>query len=247
MGPKQQPRPSENKSMEELQFEMNEKLNSLMEEIKSLTVTIRTVKKDNELLHEKIRNQDEVIGQLKNELNEKELYSRSWSVRFLNVQLPPGQETDTRVVMDALYQQLIRPILEGALAKKEISAIPPCENLLETAHILPGKGSKKPVIARFYSRYWKGLIFKYRKEYAPRESPPSGGTRGAQARPARMKYPFFEHLTTTTFRQLKTIMDHQDVLSAWTVSGVIKFKLKNCDTIFKVGSIFDTVESLTSD
>jgi hypothetical protein len=235
--------------MEDLQHEMNEKLSKLMDEVKSLTSTIKTVKKENEDLKEMVLNQADEISQLKNELNEKELYSRSWSVRFLNVQLPPGQETDTRVVMDALYKQLIKPVLEGALAKKEITSIPPCDSLLETAHILPGKGPNKPVIARFFSRYWKGLIFKYRREHAPREAPAAAatpsGARGGQPKPARMKYPFFEHLTTATFRQLKAIQNHQEVQSAWTVSGVIKFKLKNSDSIYKVSSIFDTVENLT--
>jgi hypothetical protein len=237
--------------MEDLQHEMNEKLSKLMDEVKTLTSTIKAVKKENEDLKEMVLNQADEISQLKNELNERELYSRSWSVRFLNVQLPPGQETDTRVVMDALYEQLIKPVLEGALAKKEISSIPPCDSLLETAHILPGKGPNKPVIARFFSRYWKGLIFKYRREHAPREAPAAAaapsGARGGQPKPARMKFPFFEHLTNTTFRQLKSIQNHQDVLSAWTVSGVIKFKVKNSETIHKVSSIFDTVESLTSD
>jgi DNA repair exonuclease SbcCD ATPase subunit len=245
MGPKA--KPSENRSMEDLQSEMNEKLSAMMEKIESLTATIRTVKKDNEDLKQTVLNQADLISHLQNELNEKELYSRSWSVRFLNVQLPPGQETDTRVVMDALYRQVIRPILEGALAKQEITTIPSCDNLLETAHILPGKGPNKPVIARFYSRYWKGLIFKYRREYAPRESQAANNNRSSQARTARMKHPFFEHLTNTTFKQLKSIQNHQDVQSAWTVSGVIKFKLKNSDSVYKVSSIFDSVESLTSD
>jgi hypothetical protein len=232
---------------------MNEKLSALMQKMETLTTTIRGLKKENEELKDKLLNQAEEIAELRNELNERETYSRSWSVRFINIQLPTGQETNTRVVMDSHYTQLIRPILEGALAKKEISNIPSCENLLETAHILPGKGPNKPVIARFYSRYWKGLIFKYRREFAPRESTgaataaAAGGARGGQSRPARMKYPFFEHLTSTTFKQLKAIQSHEEVQSAWTVSGNIKFKLKSSDTIYKVSSIFDTVDSLTSD
>jgi hypothetical protein len=240
-------KPNDSKSMEDLQIEMNEKLSALVEEIQSLTATIKAVKRENEGLKVQLNNQADEIAHLKNELNERELYSRSWSVRFLNIQLPPGQETDTRVVMDALYRQIIKPILEGALAKKEITSIPSCESLLETAHILPGKGPNKPVIARFFSRYWKGLIFKYRRDHAPRENTTASGTRGGQAKPARMKHPFFEHLTSATFRQLKSIQSCQEVLSVWTVGGVIKFKLKDSDTIYKVSTIFDTVESLTSD
>jgi hypothetical protein len=234
--------------MEDLQQEMNEKLSALMEEMQTLTATIKSVKRENEALKVQLNNQADEIAHLKNELNDRELYSRSWSVRFLNVQLPQGQESNTRVVMDSLYRQLLKPILEGALSKKEITSIPTCENLLETAHILPGKGPNKPVIARFYSRFWKGLIFQYRREFAPRESNnATNGARGGQPKPARMKYPFYEHLTATTFKQLKNIQSCQQVQSVWTVGGVIKFKLNNSETVHKVSSIFDTVESIIGD
>jgi hypothetical protein len=34
------------------------------------------------------------------------------------------------------------------------------------------------------------------------------------------------------------------VASAWTVSGTVRFKLENNDRIFKVTSIYDTVDDL---
>jgi hypothetical protein len=40
------------------------------------------------------------------------------------------------------------------------------------------------------------------------------------------------------------IQQHERVVSAWTVSGVIKFKVKDSDTVFKVSSIYDTVEDV---
>jgi hypothetical protein len=43
-----------------------------------------------------------------------------------------------------------------------------------------------------------------------------------------------------------TIQQHEQVVSAWTVSGVVRFKVKDCDTVFKVSSIYDTVEDFTS-
>jgi hypothetical protein len=191
--------------MEELQREMNKKLNDLMDE--SMANTIRTVKKENEELQHRVTCQEEVIADLKNQLNDKELYARSWSVRFLNIKPPAGKETDNRSVMDALYNQLLHPILLGAQTKGDITTIPSCDTLLEIAHILPGKGPNKPVIARFHSRFWKGLIFKHRKEFAPREKQPAPTSTRSQARATttRMRYPFYEHLTSTTFRQLKEI------------------------------------------
>jgi hypothetical protein len=59
-----------------------------------------------------------------------------------------------------------------------------------------------------------------------------------------MRYPFYEDLTRATFKQLKTIQADERVTSAWTVSGTVRFKLENNDRIFKVTSIYDTVDDL---
>ena len=167
-------------------------------------------------------------------------------MRVLNIGLPQGQETNTRAAMEAVYTGLLLPILEGARACKEISTIPSCENLLETAHPLPGKGTNKPVIVRFFSRYWRSIIFKYRKNYAPREgaAPASNTRRGAERAGGRMIHPFFEDLTRETFRQLTNIKACEEVTSAWTVGGTIRFKIKDNESIFRVSSLYDTVENI---
>jgi hypothetical protein len=83
--------------------------------------------------------------------------------------------------MNAVYQELVAPILAGAVEAGEIASVPPCENLIEVAHILPGKGAKKPIIVRFFSRYWRSLLFRFRKDYAPREAAPAADRAGAAA------------------------------------------------------------------
>ena len=167
-------------------------------------------------------------------------------MRILNIPLPPGQESNTKVVMNSIYDKLLIPILEGAIVEGEIDSIPSREALLETAHILPGKGTNKPIVARFHSRYWRSLIFRYRKKYAPRESPDPSNTRGKEGKTGRMKFSFFEDLTRDTFKQLHAFKACQDVSSAWTISGAIRFTIKNNDNIFRVSSLLDTVQSLTT-
>jgi predicted nuclease with TOPRIM domain len=141
------------KSMEALQEEMNDKLTSLVEEIRKLSEDLRDVKSENKKLKETVNNQADEIAELRNEINERELHARSWSVRVNNISLPPGQETDNRKVMMAVYNELVSPILAGAKEKGEIADIPSCDNLIEIAHILPGKSARKPVIVRFFSHY----------------------------------------------------------------------------------------------
>jgi hypothetical protein len=148
---------------------MNEKLSSLMEEMQSLTETLKSVKFENEVLRNTTQSQANQIAELRNVINDRELHARSWSIRAINIPIPSGQESNNKVVMEKVYKELLVPILERARASGEVSAIPPCFSLIEPAHIRPGKGNKKPVIIRFFSRFWRSLLFKHRKEYAPRE------------------------------------------------------------------------------
>jgi hypothetical protein len=156
--------------------------------------------------------------------------------------------------MQTVYNSLLLPILEGAKRSKEINTIPMCEDLLKSAHILPGKGQNRPIIAQFFSRYWQSVIFRFRKEFAPSDDGPTAPTtrsgsgaannNSSSTRP-RMRYSIFEGLTGLNFKPLQAFKQHDDVTSAWTVNGIIRFRMKNSEQIFKVSSIYDTVETVT--
>ena len=231
--------------MEEIQEEMLAKLNFLTDKLVDMETAMKEAARDNKRLQTTVDNQACEIAYLKDCLNKREQYARSWSMLILNIPLPAGQKSNTKVVMDTIYDKLMIPILEGAIAEKEIDSIPSRESLLETAHILPGKGTNKPIIARFHSRYWRSLIFRYRKKYAPREDPDSSNTKRREERAGRMKFSFFEDLTRETFKQLQDVKASQDISSAWTISGAIRFTMQNNDNIFRVTSLLDTVQSLT--
>ena len=234
-------------TMEELQQVMSDKLSYLTEKIESMEATLLEVKLEKESLLNKVLEQANEIAELRNNLNEREQYARSWSMRCLNIPVPGDSESDTRMVMQMVYDSLLYPILEGARTKGVISEVPDCEALLETAHILPGKGQgAKPVIARFFSRYWRNLVFRHRKEFAPREqAPATSNTRSNTGKTtARMMYPFFEDLTRATFAKLKAFKMHEDVTSAWTVNGNIRFKVKDNETVFRVSNLAETVEDI---
>jgi hypothetical protein len=240
---------SRTKSIEDLLEENIHKLNVLTDKVSDLETALWASSAENDKLKTTITRQEDEIAYLKDALNSREQHARSWSVRLLNIQLPPGRESDNRTVMTTVYNSFLLPILEGAKQSKEVDFIPACDDLLETAHILPGKGPNKPIIARFFSRYWRSVVFRHRKEYAPREdgaSAPatrSGSGANSSSRP-RMKHSIFEDLTGLNFKQLQAIKQHEAVTSAWTVNGVIRFKIKDSEQIFKVSSLYDTVDTL---
>ena len=61
-----------------------------------------------------------------------------------------------------------------------------------------------------------------------------------------MRFPFFEDLTKATFTKLSSIKQQEGVLSAWTVNGSIRFKLKDNNTIFRVSKLQDSFEDIIS-
>jgi hypothetical protein len=229
----------QNRAMERQLEEMNRKLTTMVDEIRSLAESLKQAKQENVSMKETITQQADEIADLRNKINDRELHARSWSIRANNIPLREGQETNNKVVMNAVYSELVAPILAGAVAAGEIASVPPCESLIEIAHILPGRGAKKPIIVRFFSRYWRSLLFRFRKDFAPREAS------AVADRAGRMKFPFYEDLTRATFKQLKAIQADEKVTAAWTVSGIIRFKIENDEAVYKVTNIYDTVADLT--
>jgi hypothetical protein len=145
--------------------------------------------------------------------------------------------------MEALYNKALLPILQGAHRQGAIGTIPSCSQLLETAHILPGQsGRPKPIIARFYSRNLRSIIFKFKKDHAPRT--PSTTTQKSTHRLPRFSYPIYEDLTRDTFICLKALSADTRTSACWTVSGHIKYKLNNSNDIKKVSSIYSSVDSI---
>jgi len=151
-----------------------EALEALPAKIASLEKLLHEANAKTAALQAEILTKDRTIFDLRVKVNSLEQYNRKWSVRINNLTLPYGDETDTTLVMETVYNKALLPILEGALRSKHITKIPEVHELLETAHILPAKNDNrpKPIIARFYSRNLRALIFRLKREYAPTTTAP---------------------------------------------------------------------------
>jgi hypothetical protein len=202
-------------------------------------------KEANRQLQNALQEKDREITNIRERLNEQEQYTRSWSIRVLNMKLPQNDASDPLKVMQQVYDRLLLPILQGALTNKLLTTIPTAEQILETAHILPCKpGATPPIIARFYSRNIRAMIFRLKKDFAPRATEPSAGTRSKDLSSGKMQFLLFEDLTRPTFNKMRAISQHDSVENCWSVSGALRYKLKDDPTIYKVKSVFATVEQI---
>jgi hypothetical protein len=116
--------------------------------------------------------------------------------------------------------------------------------------VLPGKpGANKPIITRFYNRVMRTLCLRLKKDLATR-SPARRTTRtetregsGPEER-GRIIFPFYEDLTFPTFTKMRALNMDSRIQACWSVNGQLRYKLANSDTIHKVHSVLDTVDTI---
>ena len=83
-------------TMEEMQSEMNAKLTALIEKFELLEASLVAVTREKEALKVTVSEQANELAELRNSLNEREQYARSWSMRILNIPVHKDHESDTR-------------------------------------------------------------------------------------------------------------------------------------------------------
>ena len=160
------------------------------------------------------------------------------------MELPQGDKTETYEVMQTLFEKALLPIFEGAKSRGLLTRIPAFDDILETAHILPAKATDrpKPIIARFYSRNIRAMVFRLKKELAPTTNIT---TKNGERKKVHC-YPIFEDLTKTTFQLLQDLLKDTRTGPVWTIGGNIRYRLKDddTDTVRKVVSVFDSIEDI---
>jgi len=242
------------KSVEDMFAELtaqNALLAGVPASIARLENLVLDLKKENVSLRAELAERDKDISSLKNHVNTMDQYNRSWSVRIFNLPIPEADATNNFKVAAIVYERVLLPILTGAVAEGDIAVVPPCENLLERAHILPSRGDKPgSVICRFLNRDYRALFFKHKRKYQPRDAAqPTASRRTKTAAPpmlGRYLFPIYEDLTRPTMNKMRALAAHDSVISAWTSYGVIRYKRKDDSTVYSVANVYDTVEKILS-
>ncbi len=98
------------------------------------------------------------------------------------------------------------------------------------AHVPPSRAGHKPIIVRFFSRFYRTACLRCKKDFAPRK------TSGASGR-KDFCFPFFEDLTRENFTQLQLLKKNPRVSACWTVNGQIRYRLGDSVNVIKVNSL----------
>lgn len=252
MPPKKQTTDSEDSTLKDILTELAEikaklnriesletKLDNLQTQLAEISTENKQLKEENTKLRTSHQQQTATIDELRTSLDGVERHQRSWSIRVHNIPLDDAEERDPALTMRKVYDLLLHPILVGARERGALRAVPDCDQLLETAHVLPGRpGSAKPIIVRFAKRPLRAICFRYRKEFAPTTT-----SRGDPDR-ERQLYPFHDDLTRTAAHKMAEIQADPLVQACWSINGQLRFKLKDSDRVKRVKSVFDTLETI---
>jgi hypothetical protein len=228
----------------------NTTISELSKRLNAIESLLKTTQAENVTLKEELSGSYQEHMLLKAKLNHLEQHHRSWSIRAVGIPIPSADENDNSKVRDHLYEKLLKPILVGAVEQNLLPRVLIASEILERAHILPSKrDGPKPIIARFYCREIRALVFKLKKQYAPRAHT-TNDTRsrrnGSQSTPGKLIYQIFDDLTKTNFLKMKAIGDDNRVEQCWAANGQLKFKLAGSQQIRRVQSVFDSIDNIIS-
>lgn len=210
----------------------------LPEKFIKLEALLDKVCAENKELRRIITDRDAEILTLRAHVNNLEQHNRSWSVRVMGLPLTSEEEKSSSSVKKKLFSSVIQPILAGAASEGDISEVPTDpDHIIEMAHTLRAKeGAIKPIIARFYARELRQLVFKHKKAFAPKHV--SGPLRG------KYMYQVFEDLTRTTFQKMRSIAADERVDACWSANGQLRYRLVGDPTVKRVPNILDPISKI---
>ena len=212
------------------------------ERFDELAGLLKELKKENSKLKERVSHLEKENTGLKSKLHDIEMHSRSSNIRIFNL-TPQRDDCGFEELADQVYDSVLLPILQGAVRKGRLREVPTKDRLILSAHPLPGRdGKPRPIFCRLLNGYYRTIILQCQKEFGGRSSQPPGPGRC----PPPLLFPIYEDSTSELFKFKQKLAAHSAVSAAWISGGVIRFKLENSDSIRKVKSIFDSIESILS-
>jgi hypothetical protein len=226
------------KDLEEIVKSLRGEFSTITTKLTKMEAQLDTIVAENKELKIMVSERDAEIRSLKAHLNSLEQYNRSWSIRVMGLPLSADEEKNPDSVKKKIYANVLLPILEGAVAAGDLREVPPnADSVLERAHVLRAKeGVAKPVIARFYERDLRALVFKHKRAHAPKHT--SGPMKD------RFKFQLFEDLTGTNFKKMRALAADDRVAACWTAGGQIRFRLQDDATIRRVSNVFDPIDKI---
>jgi hypothetical protein len=187
------------------------------------------------------------VYELQNVVNTREQELRGLSVRISGMPYTDEEKaaTDGKFLSKKVYDKLLLPILNSAKSKNHIERIPSLASTIQHCYRVgataarTGTGAPPPIVLKFTTEATRLTILKNKRNGIP--SPPQD-----EKDLGILRYNITEDLTPPCYRLMKELNKHEDIAKVWTVDGRIRLLKKGSQTVFRVRSVFDSVESIVS-
>jgi hypothetical protein len=182
---------------------------------------------------------------LKENSNDRDQASRSRSIRLFGV---PQSDEETKsadggkAFYSKMYDKILKPCLNSAKTNGDLQSVPHFATAVESIY-RSGKSAiasrPAPLVITFSNESYRMAVMRNKKLSLPSPTP--------QEKEAGIRrYMAVEDLTSANFNMLKQLKSREEVDKVWSIEGKLRFKLRGHDTVHKVKSVFDTLESIIS-
>jgi len=220
-------------------MQISNKMDAMQQALHDLRVENSAMREELAATRLELGKKDEVIASLKDQVNRIDQSSRSRSLRIHG--LPVTSDTSASLIPKIVWKEVLMPILQKAVESADLpSSFPMAHHqlVIDDAYAIPAKkGGSCPVILKLVSSNIRHLIFQHKKTTLPTVT-------DLTSHKVRPKYSIYEDLSPTNHAHFRSISADPRVRSTWTFNGQIRFKIQDCETVFKVKSLNDTVNSL---
>jgi len=211
-----------------------------LSKLDELDSSVKELVKENVALRSELAKKDVKIAQLSDQVNKLEQSSRSTSLRLTG--LPITSAAPSASIQEVVFKEIVEPCLAAARAAGDIpastSSLHP-HSIILNAFAIPNKknAASSTVILKMSSDILRSCIFKHKKEALPTLNDTSTGR-------VRSKYGIYEDLSPANHAHFRSLADDSRVHKIWSYSGQIRFKIHNSESVYKVRSLSDTVDSI---
>jgi hypothetical protein len=216
---------------------MGAQLTAQLAKSEQLETSITNLRADMAVVVNASAKKDEIISRHTEQINNCEQALRSTSIRILG--LPVKKDDNAMSILNTVYDTILHPVLVAAEQKGELDApFPSRRFLIDSAFAIPAKNPAScPVIVKFSSAFVRNLVFSYKNDSLPKMPDPISHR-------MRPKFAIYEDLTPANFAHLRSLTEDPRTTTIWTFNGMVKFRVKDSEVIYRSRSLTDTVDSI---
>jgi hypothetical protein len=196
------------------------------------------------ILETKVTSLEKEVKRLKESSNDRDQATKSCSLRLFGYATSEEETASDggRVFQNKLYDKIIKPCFNAAKANRELQTVPQFSTAINKIYRV-GKSTHiarpAPIIITFASETFRMAVLKNKRTSLPT---PLVSERDAGIR----RYMLVEDLTPANYNMLKQLHNCDEIEKVWSIEGRIRFKKCGQNTVYKVKSVFDSVDTILS-